>query len=190
VISKIPTRLNVPSKSTAILLSLSSIPLLYPFPSPHYNKHNTDKMVKSAVLGYPRIGTGRAMKKVSSAGWGQEGERSLLMACSLLRLTGLARPLRRSSRRPPKPSGRSDGRLSVTPVSMSSLRKPPYPRDDEHGIELTQLSGDFTLYDHLLDHSFNFGVVPQRYVEQKLSPLDTFFGELRVSFWPMTQADI
>lgn len=40
-------------------------------------------------------------------------------------------------------------------------------------------SGDFTLYDHLLDHSFNFGVVPQRYVEQKLSPLDTFFGE----FW-------
>lgn len=39
-------------------------------------------------------------------------------------------------------------------------------------------SGDFTLYDHLLDHSFNFGVVPQRYVEQKLSPLDTYFGML------------
>lgn len=42
------------------------------------------------------------------------------------------------------------------------------------------ISGDFTLYDHLLDHSFNFGVVPQRYVEQKLSPLDTYFGMYHV----------
>jgi 5-methyltetrahydropteroyltriglutamate--homocysteine methyltransferase len=39
-------------------------------------------------------------------------------------------------------------------------------------------SGEFTLYDHLLDHSFNFGVIPQRYVEQKLSPQDTYFGML------------
>jgi 5-methyltetrahydropteroyltriglutamate--homocysteine methyltransferase len=38
------------------------------------------------------------------------------------------------------------------------------------------LSGDFTLYDHLLDHSYNFGVIPERYTSQKLSPLDTYFA--------------
>ena len=37
-------------------------------------------------------------------------------------------------------------------------------------------SGDFTLYDHLLDHSYNFGVIPERYTSQKLSPLDTYFA--------------
>lgn len=38
------------------------------------------------------------------------------------------------------------------------------------------LSGDFTLYDHLLDHSFNFGVIPERYVSQGMSPQDTYFA--------------
>ena len=38
-------------------------------------------------------------------------------------------------------------------------------------------SGDFTLYDHLLDHSYNFGVIPERYTAQGMSPLDTYFGE-------------
>lgn len=39
-----------------------------------------------------------------------------------------------------------------------------------------ECSGDFTLYDHLLDHSYNFGVIPERYESQKLSPLDTYFA--------------
>lgn len=37
-------------------------------------------------------------------------------------------------------------------------------------------SGEFTLYDSLLDHSFNFNVVPERFVKQGLSPLDTYFA--------------
>lgn len=35
---------------------------------------------------------------------------------------------------------------------------------------------EFTLYDHLLDHSFNFNVIPERFTKQGLSPLDTFFA--------------
>jgi 5-methyltetrahydropteroyltriglutamate--homocysteine methyltransferase len=38
------------------------------------------------------------------------------------------------------------------------------------------LSGDFTLYDQLLDHSFNFGVIPERYASQQLNELDTYFA--------------
>lgn len=37
-------------------------------------------------------------------------------------------------------------------------------------------SGDFTLYDQLLDHSFNFGVIPERYASQQLNELDTYFA--------------
>lgn len=47
-----------------LLLSSSTFPFL-PF-SP-LSIHKTSKMVKSAVLGYPRIGVNRAMKKVSDA---------------------------------------------------------------------------------------------------------------------------
>lgn len=37
-------------------------------------------------------------------------------------------------------------------------------------------SGDFTLYDHVLDHSAAFNVIPKRYVGQGLSPLDVYFA--------------
>ena len=37
-------------------------------------------------------------------------------------------------------------------------------------------SGDFTLYDHVLDHSVLFGVVPKKYSDAKLSHLDLTFA--------------
>lgn len=37
-------------------------------------------------------------------------------------------------------------------------------------------SGDFTLYDHVLDHSTAFNVIPKRYVGLGLSDLDVFFA--------------
>lgn len=95
---------------------------------------------------------------------------------SLSRLTGLAKPPRRSFRLPLRPSGRSDGRLSRRLVLTPSPRKLTFNTLLSQRSKLTSRSGEFTLYDHLLDHSFNFGVVPQRYVEQKLSPLDTYFA--------------
>jgi len=38
------------------------------------------------------------------------------------------------------------------------------------------VSGDFTLYDHVLDHSTAFNVIPKRYVGLGLSDLDVFFA--------------
>lgn len=38
------------------------------------------------------------------------------------------------------------------------------------------LSGDFTLYDHVLDHSAAFNVIPARYTGYNLSPLDVYFA--------------
>jgi 5-methyltetrahydropteroyltriglutamate--homocysteine methyltransferase len=37
-------------------------------------------------------------------------------------------------------------------------------------------SGEFTLYDHVLDHSAAFNAIPPRYVGLGLSPLDVFFA--------------
>ena len=37
-------------------------------------------------------------------------------------------------------------------------------------------SGEFSLYDHVLDHSAAFNVVPKRYVGHGLSPLDVYFA--------------
>jgi 5-methyltetrahydropteroyltriglutamate--homocysteine methyltransferase len=40
----------------------------------------------------------------------------------------------------------------------------------------SNLSGDFTLYDHVLDHSAAFNVIPPRYVGLGISELDVFFA--------------
>lgn len=38
------------------------------------------------------------------------------------------------------------------------------------------ISGEFSLYDHVLDHSAAFNVIPKRYVVLDLSPLDVYFA--------------
>lgn len=37
-------------------------------------------------------------------------------------------------------------------------------------------SGEFSLYDHVLDHSAAFNVIPPRYTNQGLSDLDIYFA--------------
>jgi hypothetical protein len=37
-------------------------------------------------------------------------------------------------------------------------------------------SGEFSLYDHVLDHSAAFNAIPNRYVGLGLSPLDVYFA--------------
>lgn len=37
-------------------------------------------------------------------------------------------------------------------------------------------SGDFTLYDHVLDHSLSFNAIPKRYQGHGLSMPDIFFA--------------
>ena len=41
---------------------------------------------------------------------------------------------------------------------------------------MLQLSGEFSLYDHVLDHSTAFNVIPKRYLGLGLSPLDVYFA--------------
>ncbi|WVO14874.1 5-methyltetrahydropteroyltriglutamate-homocysteine S-methyltransferase [Cryptococcus depauperatus] len=96
-------------------------------------------MVKSAVLGYPRIGVNRAVKKAIEAYWA--------------------------------------GKITAEQLqeTAKAVRKERWEAMKQAGVEIIP-SGEFTLYDHLLDHSFNFGVVPERYVAQKLDPLDTYFA--------------
>lgn len=46
----------------------------------------------------------------------------------------------------------------------------------KHGTDQPCYSGDFSLYDHVLDHSAAFNVIPKRYVGKNLSPLDLYFA--------------
>ncbi|KAH9938210.1 cobalamin-independent synthase [Fomitopsis serialis] len=85
-------------------------------------------MVASSVLGFPRIGGNREVKKAVEAYWG-----------------------RRRCRK----------------TSWTSLK--------ERGVDLIP-SGDFSLYDHVLDHSAAFNVIPKRYSGHSLSALDVYFA--------------
>jgi len=56
-----------------------------------------------------------------------------------------------------------------------NVRKERWESMKNAGVDVIP-SGEFTLYDHLLDHSYNFGVIPERYASQNLSGLDTYFA--------------
>jgi len=43
-------------------------------------------------------------------------------------------------------------------------------------INIILCSGEFSLYDHVLDHSAAFNVIPKRYVGLGLSALDVYFA--------------
>jgi 5-methyltetrahydropteroyltriglutamate--homocysteine methyltransferase len=47
---------------------------------------------------------------------------------------------------------------------------------DQAIVDIVETSGEFSLYDHVLDHSAAFNVIPKRYVGQGLSPLDVYFA--------------
>jgi 5-methyltetrahydropteroyltriglutamate--homocysteine methyltransferase len=96
-------------------------------------------MVKSSVLGYPRIGAFREVKKAVEAYWaGKISEEDLYKAAS-------------------------------------ETRKANWTSIKEQGVDYIP-SGDFTLYDHVLDHSAIFNVIPPRYQGLGLSGLDTYFA--------------
>ncbi|KAH7097387.1 cobalamin-independent methionine synthase [Auriculariales sp. MPI-PUGE-AT-0066] len=96
-------------------------------------------MVTSAVLGFPRIGANREVKKAVEAYWA--------------------------------------GKLSVEELTKvaADVRKTSWTSLKERGVDSIP-SGDFTLYDHVLDFSLDFNVIPQRYQGHNLSDLDVFFA--------------
>ncbi|KAG2156154.1 cobalamin-independent synthase [Suillus clintonianus] len=96
-------------------------------------------MVSSSVLGFPRIGANREVKKAVEAYWAGK--------ISAEDLTKAAADVKKSS--------------------WTSLK--------ERGVDLIP-SGEFSLYDHVLDHSAAFNAIPKRYQGLGLSALDVFFA--------------
>ncbi|OBZ70303.1 putative 5-methyltetrahydropteroyltriglutamate--homocysteine methyltransferase [Grifola frondosa] len=96
-------------------------------------------MVASSVLGFPRIGANREVKKAVEAYWA--------------------------------------GKISAEELNKAAadVKKACWTSLKERGVDLIP-SGDFTLYDHVLDHSAAFNVIPKRYLGKNLSPLDVYFA--------------
>ncbi|RPD67223.1 5-methyltetrahydropteroyltriglutamate-homocysteine S-methyltransferase [Lentinus tigrinus ALCF2SS1-7] len=96
-------------------------------------------MVLSSVLGFPRIGANREVKKAVEAYWA--------------------------------------GKLSADELTKAAadVKKASWLSLKERGVDVIP-SGDFTLYDHILDHSAAFNVIPKRYLGKGLSPLDVYFA--------------
>ncbi|KAG1755595.1 cobalamin-independent synthase [Suillus lakei] len=96
-------------------------------------------MVSSSVLGFPRIGATREVKKAVEAYWaGKISAEDLIKAAA-----------------------------DVKKSSWTSLK--------ERGVDFIP-SGEFSLYDHVLDHSAAFNAIPKRYQGLGLSALDVFFA--------------
>ncbi|KAI0921828.1 hypothetical protein AcV7_008024 [Taiwanofungus camphoratus] len=96
-------------------------------------------MVASSVLGFPRIGANREVKKAVEAYWA--------------------------------------GKLSADELTKAAaeVKKTSWTSLKARGVELIP-SGDFSLYDHVLDHSAAFNVIPKRYLGHNLSALDVYFA--------------
>lgn len=96
-------------------------------------------MVQSAVLGFPRIGAKREVKKALESYWSDK--------ISADDLQKVAKETRAASWKAIKDAG-----VDVIP------------------------SGDFTLYDHVLDFSTAFNVIPAKYAQAEISELDRYFA--------------
>ncbi|KAF9569315.1 cobalamin-independent methionine synthase [Agrocybe pediades] len=96
-------------------------------------------MVSSSVLGFPRIGANREVKKAVEAYWA--------------------------------------GKISADDLTKAAaeVKKASWTNVKAKGVDFVP-SGEFSLYDHVLDHSAAFNVIPKRYVGLGLSPLDVYFA--------------
>ncbi|GAA6002506.1 5-methyltetrahydropteroyltriglutamate-homocysteine S-methyltransferase [Rhodotorula paludigena] len=96
-------------------------------------------MTLSAVLGYPRVGPKREVKKATEAYWAGK-----LSADELQKVAKEQRLLR-----------------------WQTLQ--------QQGVDVIP-SGDFTLYDHVLDFNNTFNIIPKRFADAQLSDLDRYFA--------------
>jgi 5-methyltetrahydropteroyltriglutamate--homocysteine methyltransferase len=100
-------------------------------------------MIRTAVLGYPRIGAGRELKKALERYWASNADEKSLRE------------------------------------EAASIRDIHWKTQSESGIDLIP-SGDFSLYDHVLDTAAMIGAVPSRYgPELEPFPLSSYFAMAR-----------
>lgn len=96
-------------------------------------------MVLSSVLGFPRIGANRELKKITESYWGQKASVEDLFKVG------------------------------------KELREINWKKQKDAGVDIIP-SNDFSFYDHILDHSLLFNVIPERYSKYNLAPIDTVFA--------------
>jgi len=96
-------------------------------------------MVVSTVLGFPRIGAKRELKKATEGYW--------------------------------------SGKVTAEELQKvgKDLRAHNWKLQKDAGVDVIP-SNDFSFYDHILDASQLFNVVPERYAKYELSKLDEFFA--------------
>jgi 5-methyltetrahydropteroyltriglutamate--homocysteine methyltransferase len=96
-------------------------------------------MVQSAILGFPRMGVNRDLKKATEAYWGGKISQDELLA------------------------------------EAKRLRLAHWKIQKDAGVDIIP-SGDFALYDHVLNHIQDFGAVPERYTKDGLDTVDQYFA--------------
>ncbi|BGP26135.1 methionine-synthesizing 5-methyltetrahydropteroyltriglutamate--homocysteine methyltransferase [Rhodotorula toruloides] len=96
-------------------------------------------MTRSAVLGYPRIGAKREVKKATEAYWA--------------------------------------GKISADELQKVAMeqRAERWQTLKAQGVDVIP-SGDFTLYDHVLDANYTFNIIPSRFAKANVSDLDRYFA--------------
>uniref|UniRef100_A0A0K3CJC2 5-methyltetrahydropteroyltriglutamate--homocysteine S-methyltransferase n=1 Tax=Rhodotorula toruloides TaxID=5286 RepID=A0A0K3CJC2_RHOTO len=96
-------------------------------------------MTRSAVLGYPRIGAKREVKKATEAYWA--------------------------------------GKISADELQKvaKEQRAERWQTLKAQGVDVIP-SGDFTLYDHVLDANYTFNIIPSRFAKANVSDLDRYFA--------------
>ncbi|NSB12291.1 5-methyltetrahydropteroyltriglutamate--homocysteine S-methyltransferase [Clostridium beijerinckii] len=99
-------------------------------------------MKKSTIVGYPRIGVNRELKKAVEGYF------------------------------------KGDLILNELQSTAKLLRKEYWETQKEKGIDYIP-SNDFSFYDNMLDMAILLGVIPKRYSELNLSPIDTYFAMAR-----------
>ncbi|KAK0522498.1 methionine-synthesizing 5- methyltetrahydropteroyltriglutamate--homocysteine methyltransferase, partial [Tilletia horrida] len=99
-------------------------------------------MAQSAVLGFPRIGPQREVKKALESYWGGKSSKDDLLAVA------------------------KEQRLLT------------YKLIKDAGVDIIP-TGTFSLYDHILDASNTFGIIPKAYANSGLDNLDTYFAMAR-----------
>ncbi|KAE8226601.1 hypothetical protein CF319_g824 [Tilletia indica] len=99
-------------------------------------------MAQSAVLGFPRIGPQREVKKALESYWGGKSSKDELLAVA------------------------KEQRLLT------------YKLIKDAGVDIIP-TGTFSLYDHILDASNTFGIIPKAYASSGLDNLDTYFAMAR-----------
>jgi 5-methyltetrahydropteroyltriglutamate--homocysteine methyltransferase len=96
-------------------------------------------MVQSSVLGFPRIGAQRELKKTTEAYWSGKVQLDELLKVG------------------------------------KDIRATNWKLQKAAGVDIIA-SNDFSFYDHILDTSLLFNVIPERYTKYELQPIDVLFA--------------